>query len=78
LTWFAGWGNKAFPGNGDWFTDYWWIPIVGPLVGGVVGVLVYDFFIGQVLDARQAPEAAPTPEPGRVPESTAERTNVAE
>jgi glycerol uptake facilitator protein len=78
LTWFAGWGNKAFPGNGDWFTDYWWIPIVGPLIGGVLGVLVYDFFIGQVLDARQAPEAAPTPEPGRVPESTGKRANVAE
>jgi glycerol uptake facilitator protein len=73
FTWLAGWGNKAFPGNGAWFTNYWWIPIVGPLVGGVLGVLVYDFFIGQVLDARRrAPEAAPTPEPGRVPESAVE------
>jgi glycerol uptake facilitator protein len=76
FTWLAGWGSTSFPGNGAWFTNYWWIPIVGPLVGGVVGVLVYDFFIGQVLGARQAPEAAPTPEPGRVPESTAERTKA--
>lgn len=74
LALFGGWGSKAFPGDGDWFSNYWWIPIVGPLVGGVVGILVYDFFIGQVLAARQAPEAAPTPEPGRVPTSADETT----
>jgi glycerol uptake facilitator protein len=76
LALFGGWGGKAFPGDGDWFSNYWWIPIVGPLIGGVVGVLVYDFFIGQVLAARQAPEAAPTPEPGRVPRS-ADETSTA-
>lgn len=76
LTWFAGWGNKAFPGNGDWFSGYWWIPIVGPLVGGVVGVLVYDLFIGQVLAARQAPGVVSEPEPGRVPTSDETRTDV--
>ncbi|NIH82508.1 MIP/aquaporin family protein [Amycolatopsis viridis] len=65
----GGWGSKAFPGNGDWFSGYWWIPIVGPLVGGVVGVLIYDFFIGTVLAVRPAPGAEPTPEPGRVPGS---------
>jgi glycerol uptake facilitator protein len=70
FTFFAGWGSKAFPGNGDWFSNYWWIPIVGPLVGGVIGVLIYDLFIGNVLTARQAPEAEATPEPGRVPAST--------
>ncbi|WAL64969.1 aquaporin family protein [Amycolatopsis cynarae] len=66
LTFIAGWGNKAFPGNGDWFSNYWWIPIAGPLLGGIVGILVYDLFVGQVLGVRPAPEAAPTPEPGRV------------
>ncbi|MGH3451864.1 MAG: MIP/aquaporin family protein, partial [Haloechinothrix sp.] len=70
LTFFAGWGDKAFPGNGEWFSGYWWIPIVGPLIGGVIGVGVYDFFIGQVLKAREAPAAEPTPPPGRVPEPT--------
>jgi hypothetical protein len=47
------------------------IPIVGPLIGGVVGVFVYDFFIGGVLAARLArppEEREPTPEVGRVPE----------
>ncbi|TNC20688.1 MIP/aquaporin family protein [Amycolatopsis alkalitolerans] len=67
LTFFEGWGSKAFPGNGDWFSNYFWIPIVGPLVGGVVGILIYDLLIGQVLAARQAPELTP-PEPGRVPQ----------
>lgn len=68
LTLFEGWGSKAFPGDGDWFSNYWWIPIVGPLVGGAIGILLYDLLIGQVLAARQAPGAKPTPEPGRVPE----------
>ncbi|MEU6643797.1 MIP/aquaporin family protein [Saccharomonospora sp. NPDC046836] len=72
LAFVAGWGNKALPGDGAWFSNYWWIPIVGPLVGGVLGVLIYDFFIGQVLSARTAPGATPTHEPGRVPESADE------
>jgi len=76
LTFFEGWGSKAFPGDGAWFSNYWWIPIVGPLVGGVIGVLLYDLLIGQVLTARQAPEAAPTPEPGRVPGSAEERAKA--
>ncbi|MTD59368.1 MIP/aquaporin family protein [Amycolatopsis pithecellobii] len=67
LTLFEGWGNKAFPGNGDWFSNYWWIPIVGPLVGGVVGIFVYDLLIGQVLAAREEAPAPVPPEPGRVP-----------
>ena len=72
FTFFAGWGDVALPGNGDWFSGYWWIPIVGPLIGGVVGILVYDFFIGQVLTARgelETPGVAPETEPGRVPGS---------
>lgn len=67
LTLFEGWGNKAFPGNGDWFSNYWWIPIVGPLVGGLVGILIYDLLIGQVLTAREKAPGEFLPEPGRVP-----------
>jgi glycerol uptake facilitator protein len=56
LAYFAGWGKVALPGTysapGFHFSNYWWIPIVGPLVGGVIGVLLYDFFIGDVLHAR--------------------------
>jgi glycerol uptake facilitator len=57
LAYAAGWGKVALPGSynngaGFSFSDYWWIPIVGPLVGGVIGVLIYDLFIGDVLYAR--------------------------
>ncbi|MEU6808030.1 MIP/aquaporin family protein [Streptomyces sp. NPDC046831] len=62
FTWVAGWGELAFPGSlAGAFSDYWWIPIVGPLVGGVIGVLVYDLFIGDVLHLRaQGPEIGRT------------------
>ncbi|GDY29156.1 MIP/aquaporin family protein [Gandjariella thermophila] len=69
FTFAAGWGPIAFPGHYGWFTNYWWIPIAGPLVGGVLGILLYDLFVGLVLAARQVPEAEPTPPPGRVPEA---------
>lgn len=70
LAYFAGWGEAALPGNGEWFSGYWWIPIVGPLIGGVLGILIYDLFIGQVLSAREKLVGVEEPPPGRVPEST--------
>ncbi|OQO90186.1 aquaporin [Saccharomonospora piscinae] len=72
LAYFAGWGDAALPGNGEWFSNYWWIPIAGPLIGGVVGILVYDLFIGQVLSAREKLVGVEGPPPGRVPEPTDE------
>ncbi|MCD2197406.1 aquaporin family protein [Actinomycetospora endophytica] len=66
-TYIEGWGALAFPGAGTYFDNYWWVPIVGPLVGAVIGIVVYDLIIGQVLEARA--EAAggeePPPPPGR-------------
>jgi glycerol uptake facilitator protein len=44
----AGWGAVALPGAGG----YWWVPVVGPLVGGVVGAVTYDVCVGRVLVAR--------------------------
>lgn len=69
LTWFEGWGSFAFPGSGKGFSGYFWVPIVGPLVGSVVGAFVYDTFIGQFLRARSGrgpddPEPLPEPGPG--------------
>lgn len=54
LAWAAGWGELAVPGSmpGGW-SNYMWVPIVGPLIGGGIGILVYDLFIGDVLHARQ-------------------------
>ncbi|MFJ7151012.1 MIP/aquaporin family protein [Streptomyces sp. NPDC100445] len=64
LTYVAGWDRLAFPGSvSGAFSAYWWIPIVGPLVGGAIGILVYDLFIGDVLVVRS--EMAELPEPGR-------------
>ena len=57
FAWTAGWGETALPGNGVGFSNYFWIPIVGPLVGGTVGVLIYDFFIKRILIARGVVEA---------------------
>lgn len=59
FAWIAGWGDVALPGSlsieGLTFSNYFWVPIVGPLIGGVIGVLIYDFFIGDVLYARNRP-----------------------
>jgi glycerol uptake facilitator protein len=53
FAWLAGWGQVALPG----VHGYVWVPIIGPLVGGVVGAVVYDLFIRDVLLARGAPPA---------------------
>jgi glycerol uptake facilitator protein len=56
FAWIAGWGKVALPGTvhggGLDFSNYFWIPIVGPLIGGVIGVVIYDLFVGDVLHAR--------------------------
>ncbi|HWI75135.1 MAG TPA: MIP/aquaporin family protein [Baekduia sp.] len=52
----AGWGSNAVPGDYANISFYMWIPIVGPLLGAVIGALIYDFFIRDVLRARGTPE----------------------
>ncbi|AHG92325.1 MIP family channel protein (plasmid) [Gemmatirosa kalamazoonensis] len=61
VTWLAGWGSAAFSGGG-----YWWVPIVGPLIGGPLGAYVYDFFVGGVLVARGEPPTRDVETGGRV------------
>lgn len=56
--WVAGWKAIAVPGNYGNVNDYMWVPIVGPLVGAVVGGVIYDLGIRNVLIARGA-----TPDP---------------
>jgi MIP family channel proteins len=41
----GGWGKAVFlAGDPQWW-GWWWVPIVGPLAGGVLGAFAYDFFI---------------------------------
>ena len=54
----AGFGKLALPGDFGNVNDYFWIPIVGPLVGALVGGVIYDLGIRNVLIARGA-----TPDP---------------
>jgi len=39
----AGWGGEVF----RWGHGWWWVPIVGPLVGGVVGGWTYLALVGR-------------------------------
>lgn len=61
FAWLAGWGPNAFPGP----FDYWWVPILGPMVGGILAIYVYEYGIKRTLRAHAAllKEEAPVPEP---------------
>ena len=45
FTFVAGWGADVFRAGHAW----WWVPIVAPCVGGVLGGWVYDAFVGNWL-----------------------------
>jgi MIP family channel proteins len=52
FTYFAGWGKGVFLAGDHW----WWVPIAGPLIGGVLGGFAYNIFIGNWLPpARETP-----------------------
>jgi MIP family channel proteins len=42
FTFFGGWGGEVFRAGNGW----WWVPIVAPCVGAVLGGWVYDLFVG--------------------------------
>jgi glycerol uptake facilitator-like aquaporin len=41
----AGWGSEVFRAGNGW----WWVPIVAPCIGGVLGGWVYDLCVGHHL-----------------------------
>jgi glycerol uptake facilitator protein len=51
FAWIAGWGKVAMPGDYGNINNYFWIPIVGPFLGGVIGAFVYDLTIHDTLTA---------------------------
>jgi len=42
FTFVAGWGSGVFSAANGW----WWVPVIAPLVGGVVGAFAYDVMVG--------------------------------
>jgi MIP family channel proteins len=58
----AGWGSGVFTAAGNW----WWVPVVAPCVGAVLGAVAYDWLIGKhhppiaaMVDTRLAAVDAP-------------------
>jgi MIP family channel proteins len=45
----AGWGAEVFRAGHAW----WWVPIVAPCIGAVVGGYAYDGFVGNRLEHRE-------------------------
>jgi MIP family channel proteins len=45
FTFVAGWGSEVFSAGNYW----WWVPIVAPCIGGVLGAWVYDLCVGRWL-----------------------------
>ena len=46
----AGWGGGVFTAANGW----WWVPVVAPVIGAVLGAWLYDLFIN---NHHAAPEA---------------------
>src|SRR5207248_9017606 len=68
FAWAAGWGKVAFPGDYANVNQYFWIPTVAPIVGGIIGAVLYDVFIHHVLTSRGEPETEDVEVRGRVVE----------
>lgn len=47
----AGWGPGVFAEN----SGYWWVPIVGPIIGGLIGIYAYDRGINAFLVRKGQP-----------------------
>jgi glycerol uptake facilitator protein len=57
----TGYGGQAF--KDQWGDLYFWVPIVAPIIGGLIGAFLYDLLIGRFLPIADDEEE----EPGRIP-----------
>jgi glycerol uptake facilitator protein len=64
--WLMGWSTNALPGP----HGYWWVPIIGPLIGAPLGIALYKFFISDTLTAKKA--CAPEPQAADIGASSLE------
>jgi MIP family channel proteins len=55
----AGWGNGVFAAGNQW----WWVPVVAPCFGGILGGLIYDLLITRNHPVSVAIAATKTAEP---------------
>ena len=62
FAYFAGWGPEALPGP----MNYWWIPCLGPALGGILGGFLYQRlirpFLPQVIGLGATTQSEPTAE----------------
>jgi MIP family channel proteins len=49
FTFVGGWGAEVFRAGNGW----WWVPVIAPCVGGVIGGWVYDVFVGKRFPSHQ-------------------------
>lgn len=71
VSWLTGYQTAWVDASGD---AYWWVPVVGPLVGGVVGAALFKLAIGRFLPE---PDGGIDPFADRNPQLTA-RARLAE
>jgi len=68
FAWLVGWGQAAFPGVQGNLHSYWWVPIVAPCIGAIIGGIFYELGISYVLRSRHTPETAGLESRGEVVE----------
>src|SRR5688572_19037582 len=63
----AGWGAEVFRAGNNW----WWVPLVAPVLGAVAAGWIYDGCIGhrfpKGLSPMSAASTTPVPQPGQLP-----------